>query len=403
MEEPSLSYIRGVKESVQKSMYGLEPVIDLMLAALATDGHVLLEGNPGLGKTALVRCLTQALGFDVKTRMRRIQFTPDLMPSDITGTLMPKKDKPIELDFEPGPIFSWLLLADEINRASPKTQAAMLEAMAERQVTAFGTTYPITKSVQLSSQPGRRAATTPFMVMATQNPIEQSGTFELPEAQADRFMLKLEIPFPVPDVLARILDKETASKTLPAAGEDGAVLDENTALIHLDDLRTKVRALDVPDLVRDHAINMIQASNGRFDQLRDVEGRARVELERLVEGCVHYPLGPRAGFAMLLGAKALALIAPFDMQRMPGDPEEVMEAFSRVVLPAIRHRLQLRHGWQHAYRKTGGRSGDEATDRPAARNELLADFAQLCAPGQSQTSYPQAFKSGLANYRRNPV
>ncbi|MCB0128566.1 MAG: AAA family ATPase, partial [Caldilineaceae bacterium] len=161
---------------VQEDMKDLDEVVRLCFVALYTNGHVLLEGNPGLGKTALVRALGDTLGF----AKGRIQFTPDLMPADITGTYIPiPRDGLMTLEFRPGPINTSLLLADEINRATPKTQSAMLEAMAEKQVTVLGES---------------RKLPVPFMVLATQNPIDHEGTYTLPEAQSDRFMFKLLMP-----------------------------------------------------------------------------------------------------------------------------------------------------------------------------------------------------------------
>ena len=192
---PNKEFADSILQEAGQKMFGVADVVRLCLIALYTNGHILLEGNPGLGKTELVKTLSNILTLPY----RRIQFTPDLMPADITGTLGPSKDNPRELTFQPGPIFTSLLLADEINRATPKTQAAMLEAMAERQVTVVGEThmlgqYDFKPFLGQDGNPIAPNAKRPFMVMATQNPIDHEGTFDLPEAQADRFMFKILMP-----------------------------------------------------------------------------------------------------------------------------------------------------------------------------------------------------------------
>ena len=179
-----------VLDAVGEELYGVETVIKLSLAALFSGGHVLLEGNPGLGKTELVKRLARVLNL----KAGRIQFTPDLMPADITGTLMPTGDG--GLRFQSGPIFTSLLLADEINRATPKTQSAMLEAMAEKKVTVLGEEHVLPS---------------PFVVLATQNPIDHEGTYNLPAAQADRFMFKVRMPVPDGPTLKRIVHKRAGA------------------------------------------------------------------------------------------------------------------------------------------------------------------------------------------------
>ena len=182
-----------LRGEVGKSLVGQREVVDLALVTLFADGHLLLEGVPGLGKTLLVRSLAAATGLGFS----RIQFTPDVMPADVTGTSILVEDESTgrrEVRFRPGPLFAQLVLADEVNRASPKTQSALLEAMQERSVTIGGETRPL----------GR-----PFFVMATQNPIEQEGTFPLPEAQLDRFLLKVEVPPPDRETLREVLERTT--------------------------------------------------------------------------------------------------------------------------------------------------------------------------------------------------
>src|ERR1041384_948191 len=182
--------VSHVVKAVGEELYGLETVIRLSLAALFGGGHVLLEGNPGLGKTELVKRLARVMNL----KAGRIQFTPDLMPADITGTLMPTGNG--GLRFQSGPIFTSLLLADEINRATPKTQSAMLGAMAEKKVTVLGEAH---------------ALPSPFVVLATQNPIDHEGTYNLPAAQADRFMFKVRMPVPDGATLKRILRKRAGA------------------------------------------------------------------------------------------------------------------------------------------------------------------------------------------------
>src|SRR4051794_823260 len=183
---------RAVQAEIAKSIVGHEDIVDGVLTCLFTGGHALLEGVPGLGKTALIRALSQALNL----KFNRIQFTPDLMPADITGTNMIQENAAgrRELSFQHGPIFAQIVLADEINRATPKTQSALLEAMQEKQVTAGGQIRPLEK---------------PFFVMATQNPLEQEGTYPLPEAQLDRFFFKLIVPYSGRAELHEIINRTT--------------------------------------------------------------------------------------------------------------------------------------------------------------------------------------------------
>lgn len=176
-----------VRESIGRVIVGKDDVVELMLVALFCQGHVLLEDVPGIGKTTLAKALAASLG----CTFRRIQFTPDLLPSDITGVSVYNQDTR-QFEFRPGPVFGQVLLADEINRAGPRTQSALLEAMQERQVTADGTTYALQR---------------PFLVLATQNPVELEGTFPLPEAQLDRFLLRLAIGYPTPDEERQILQR----------------------------------------------------------------------------------------------------------------------------------------------------------------------------------------------------
>ena len=190
-----------VRDRIGRIIFGQQEVVDLTLITLLAGGHVLLEGVPGTAKTLLVRALSQVLSLE----FRRIQFTPDLMPSDITGTEVIQEDKATgvrQFKFLRGPVFANIVLADEINRAPPKTQAAMLEAMQEHKVTVVGRTYTL--------EP-------PFFVLATQNPLEMEGTYPLPEAQLDRFLFKVMVPFPSEEDLIAIMDRTTGSESVTAA------------------------------------------------------------------------------------------------------------------------------------------------------------------------------------------
>src|SRR5205823_9372523 len=190
------AFFEAMAERVEVRLFGIREPLRLVLIGILTDSHVLIDDVPGVGKTTLVRMVASLLGL----RFQRVQFTPDLMPSDITGTSVLNR-KTDEFEFRPGPIFTQILLADEINRATPKTQAALLEAMQERQVTVDGVSYPLPQ---------------PFFVLATQNPVESEGTFPLPEAQLDRFLLRMRVGYPDADEEERILGSSRDRRTLPA-------------------------------------------------------------------------------------------------------------------------------------------------------------------------------------------
>jgi len=412
LDRRDIDFIRQVRTTTGETMKGLDAVIDLILTALISDGHVLLEGNPGLGKTDLVRTLTTAIGFKPE-QMGRIQFTPDLMPAEITGTEMPDPDNPQRLKFRSGPIFHWLLLADEINRATPKTQAAMLEAMAERQVTTMNGTRPLSTWHEIPD--GGSAVESPFMVLATQNPIDQEGTFDLPEAQLDRFMFKIDMPFPDSPTLSKILAKTIGPRRhlaqevaggvdVKAAARATAAQDQQQAegLARIDALRRAVRAMDVLPMVERHAINMIQASNGRFgaDAVAEVGNRDRETLSRLVGALFDYPLGPRAGMALLLGAKAMAVIALVDPDRPATATGETGKSLPRVLTSALRHRLKLVHRWEDVWHRDFAADAPEASqDRPM--DAVIERFATLTAPVAD--GYRDDFRNRLARRPENPV
>jgi MoxR-like ATPase len=260
-------------------------------------GHALLEGVPGLGKTMLIRTLSEVLDL----QFSRIQFTPDLMPADITGTdiLDESADGRKERLFQPGPVFTNLLLADEINRATPKTQSALLEAMQEKSVTVANRTYHLDE---------------PFFVLATQNPLEMEGTYPLPEAQLDRFMFKIDVLFPSSNELVEILARTTgAEMPAPAIAADGA------AIIRMGDLARKVL---IPGHVSEYVARLVVATHPGSDSVPEMVNRY-----------VRYGSSPRGAQAMILGAKVNALL--------DGRYNVAFEDIQAVAPASLRHRLLL--------------------------------------------------------------
>lgn len=285
----------AIVHEVGKIIVGQDVVIRHVLLGILSNGHVLLEGVPGLGKTILIRALGRALALDFS----RIQFTPDLMPADITGTeILEDGAGGRTFRFQPGPLFANLVLADEINRATPKTQSALLEAMQERTVTAANTTYSLPA---------------PFFVMATQNPIEQEGTYPLPEAQLDRFMFKVSVPFPSAADLRDILNRTTSDhdpQLSPVATGD-----------QLTAMQLLARRVPVPSVVTDFVSRLISATH---------PGQSA---GTLVNNYIRYGASPRGAQSIVLGAKALALVEG----RYNVSFDDVF-----VVAPAaLRHRLLL--------------------------------------------------------------
>jgi MoxR-like ATPase len=283
---------------VGKVVVGHKPVVEGVLMCLFAGGNVLLEGVPGLGKTLLVRTLAQALSLPFS----RIQFTPDLMPADVIGTNIVTEDPTTGrrgFQFQKGPIFAQIVLADEINRATPKTQSALLEAMQERSVTSGGTTYKLEA---------------PFLVLATQNPIEQEGTYPLPEAQMDRFMFKLVVGYSQLDELMTILDRTTGATTPDVT----KVMDGPRIL----DAQHLVRNVIVADHVKQYASRLVLATHpgGRF-------------APEITTKYVRCGASPRAAQAILLTAKVRALTE--------GRYHVGNKDIQTVALPALRHRLIL--------------------------------------------------------------
>lgn len=287
-----------LKAQLGRVIVGQRNVIDELLMALFARGHCLLVGVPGLAKTLMIRTLASALSL----KFSRIQFTPDLMPSDITGTEIIQEDKRAgtrELRFVPGPLFANIILADEINRTPPKTQAALLEAMQEYQVTVGGR---------------RHALEQPFYVLATQNPIEQEGTYPLPEAQLDRFMFHILVDYPDDESELEIIRRTTAE----AEPEVAPVLDGEEILA----MQRLVRRIPVPDHVVRYALQLVRAT------------RPSVETSpKFVRDFVVWGAGPRAGQYLVLAAKARA--------GMEGRTHPTLDDIRAVAFPVLRHRVIL--------------------------------------------------------------
>lgn len=273
-------------QEIGKVIVGHEEIIEKVLIAFFAGGHVLLEGVPGLGKTLLVKSLSKVLGFDFK----RIQFTPDLMPADIIGTqiVVERNDGRKEFEFSPGPVFSNIILADEINRSTPKTQSAMLEAMEERQVTVAGITHKLQA---------------PFFVMATQNPIEMEGTYQLPEAQMDRFFFKINIPFPSHSELKDILRQTTANEKYeikPGFGPEEAAK-------RVSEMKRLVRDVLVSSRVEDYVTNIVMTTHPNNKDLHNQKATGD-DITDYVNKYVTYGPSPRGAQAMILAAKVMALL-----------------------------------------------------------------------------------------------
>ena len=299
-----------LRAELGKVIVGQADVVEEILIALFAGGHVLIEGVPGTGKTLLVRTLAQALNLT----FNRIQFTIDLMPADITGTRMLfEQDGHRELVFAKGPIFAHVLLADEINRATPKTQSALLEAMAERQVTVAGTTHKLAA---------------PFFVLATLNPIEMEGTYPLPEAQLDRFLFKVFLPYPSATEMQRILGS-TTGRDVPQAS---AVFQSRKAASRVEELKALVREVLVAPQLEEYAATLVRATIPRASKFAP-GGPTALPPDEHIARYVSYGSSPRGGQALLLGAKVRALLA--------GRVNVSYDDIDRVAVPALNHRLVL--------------------------------------------------------------
>jgi MoxR-like ATPase len=291
-----------IKTEVHKVIVGQDQVVDELLTAILCGGHALVVGVPGLAKTLLISTIakTLSLGFS------RIQFTPDLMPSDMTGTEVIEEDKSTgsrELRFVKGPIFSNVILADEINRTPPKTQAALLEAMQERQVTTGGVRHKLPE---------------PFFVLATQNPIEQEGTYPLPEAQLDRFMFNVKIDYPTEDQELLIVQRTTAT------------LDPQVSTVITGEqvlrMQALVRQVPAADHVVRYALRLARAT-----RVKDAPGEAATPKPKVVQQYLSWGAGPRASQYLVLAAKAKAILSGFTHVT----PDHIKS----VALPVMRHRI----------------------------------------------------------------
>ena len=289
--------IDRVRDEIRKVIVGHQGVVDGVLNALLSGGHVLLEGVPGLGKTTLLRTLGEALHLDYS----RIQFTPDLMPADILGSMIMDTTATggKSLRFERGPVFTHLLLADEINRATPRTQSALLEAMQEKTVTSGTATHRLDE---------------PFLVMATQNPLEMEGTYPLPEAQLDRFLLKVLVEYPARDELTAIVDLTAA----PSRPDVGAVLNRDQIL----ELRACASEVLVAPHVRDFAISVVLATQPSAGSQH-----------ALARKYVRYGSSPRGAQALVICGRVRAL--------MEGRLHVSQDDIRELALPALRHRIIL--------------------------------------------------------------
>jgi MoxR-like ATPase len=299
---------------MHKIIVGQEEVLEQLVYAVLCRGHCLLEGVPGLAKTVMV----QTLGATLNLSFRRIQFTPDLMPSDITGTDIIQEDAQTgrrQLEFIPGPVFANLLLADEINRTPPKTQAALLEAMQERRTTCRGRTYELPN---------------PFFVLATQNPIEQEGTYTLPEAQLDRFMFMVKIGYPTRPDEIEILKRTT--------GDHAPTIQPLFSAEEILELQRVVRRVPIPDHVYDYVVTLVQSTRPGIGEVPDATR------------WLQWGAGPRAGQQLILGGKARALLQ--------GRYHVTTQDIAALAKPVLRHRVICNFAAQ-----AGGLNTDIIVDR----------------------------------------
>jgi len=286
-----------LKDEIQKVIVGQDVIIEEMLIALMAGGHCLLEGVPGLAKTLMVKTMSQALDLS----FRRIQFTPDLMPTDIVGTEILEEDHVTGkrfFKFNKGPLFANIVLADEVNRTPPKTQSALLEAMQEFEVTYGGQTYPLDR---------------PFFILATQNPIEQAGTYPLPEAQLDRFLLYIKIGYPTAQEEAKILSSTTGSKK--------AIINPIIGAEEIKELQAITREISISDDLVTYVSELIRAT------------RPDTTPVAFVKEWVRWGAGPRAGQALILTAKARALFK--------GRYAVILEDLQTMAYPVLRHRVLM--------------------------------------------------------------
>ncbi|WP_288758501.1 MoxR family ATPase [uncultured Brevundimonas sp.] len=320
-----LDQLGRLRQAIGQAIVGQEQVVEQLLVGLLAGGHCLIEGVPGLGKTLLVRTLGQALALD----FHRVQFTPDLMPSDILGTEVLEEDHGTghrRFRFQPGPVFTNLLLADELNRTPPKTQAALLEAMQEHTVSYAGVTHRLAE---------------PFFVLATQNPLDQAGTYPLPEAQLDRFLLNIRVGYPTASEERAILVQTT--------GAGGAAVPQVMQGPDIVALQKWVRQVHVGDGLMDWIVALVRAT------------RPAPDAPAVVRDYVRWGAGPRAGQALILACKARALLHG----RLAATREDVLA----LAAPVMRHRILLSFAAEAEAKSADAVIADLLTTLPAPASD----------------------------------
>jgi MoxR-like ATPase len=328
-----------LREQIARIVVGQDEVIDQLMICIFARGHCMLEGVPGLAKTLMVSTLADCLSL----QFNRIQFTPDLMPSDITGTEVLQEDRTTgtrQLRYVHGPVFANVVLADEINRTPPKTQAALLEAMQERQVSAGGQRYPLPD---------------PFFVLATQNPIEQEGTYPLPEAQLDRFLFKVFVGYPTPDEERRIYRLTT--------GGEAAAVTKVLSGAEIPELQALVRRVPVSDHCLDFAMHLVRATRGTDEGC-----------PAYVSKWIAWGAGPRAGQALVIASKARAALE--------GRTSVTIEDIRAMAPPVMRHRLVTTYSAQ-----AEGQTVDSIIKR------LLDDIPERPGAARADGQLAQVFRS----------